>query len=135
MAILLDTGVLYALADADDAWHRKAREWLEAVNELLLVPVTVLPEITYLLRTRLGAEAERRFLDSIVAGELDVDMLRPDDIARACELMSRYPDLGFVDLTVVAAAERLRIGIIATTDRRHFRRVTPKHATAFNLVP
>ena len=51
------------------------------------------------------------------------------------ELVARYADLplGTVDATVVAAAERLGITAIATTDRRHFSVVRPAHAEAFEL--
>jgi predicted nucleic acid-binding protein len=135
VAILLDTGILYALADEDDSWHQRARGWLEGVSELLLIPVAVLPEITYLLHTRLGPQAERRFVSSIATGEIELDMLKPRDVGRAHELMARYPDLGFVDLSIVATAERLKIRTIATTDRRHFGRVTPKHVPVFECVP
>ena len=50
-------------------------------------------------------------------------------------LMSKYPDLGFVDSSVVAIAERLLIDTIATTDRRHFSGVRPSHVPHFTLVP
>lgn len=135
MPILVDTGVLYALADADDAWHERTRDWVAGVAELLLVPVTVVPEVTYLLHARLGATAERRFIDSLVSRELEVEGLRPRDIERARELLDRYPDLGFTDLSVAAMAERLKVTTIATTDRRHFSRIVPKHVRAFHLVP
>lgn len=135
MAILVDTGVLYALADADDGWHERARNWLNGLSDLLLAPVTVLPEVTYLLHTRLGPAVERRFVRSLVAGELEIEPLRPGDIARAFELMERYADLGFVDLSMVAMAERLKVKTLATTDRRHLSRVTPRHLPSFTLVP
>jgi uncharacterized protein len=135
MAILVDTGVLYALADADDEWHERSRRWLEDLRELVLAPVTVLPEVTYLLQTRLGATVERRFVRSLAVGELDVEPLEPADIQRTLELMGRYPDLGFVDLSMVAMAERLKVTTLATTDRRHLSRVTPRHVPSFTLVP
>ena len=135
MAVLVDTGVLYALADADDRWHERARSWLDDVRDLLLVPVTVLPEVVYLLQTRLGPAVERRFVRSLATGELDVEPLRPVDIKRAFELMGRYPDLGFVDLSMVAMAERLKVTTLATTDRRHLSRITPNHVAGFTLVP
>jgi predicted nucleic acid-binding protein len=50
-------------------------------------------------------------------------------------LMAKYPDLGFVDSSVVAIAERLIIGTIATTDRWHFTAVRPSHVERFTLVP
>jgi predicted nucleic acid-binding protein len=135
MAILVDTGVLYALADADDGWHERSRRWLEDLRELVLAPVTVLPEVAYLLQTRLGSAVERRFVRSLATGELDVEPLESTDIQRAFELTRRYPDLGFVDLSMVAMAERLKVTTLATTDRRHLSRVTPKHVASFTLVP
>ena len=58
MAVLVDTGVLYALADRDDAWHARALEWLDGERDVLAVPVSVLPEVCYLLDARLGPRRE-----------------------------------------------------------------------------
>jgi predicted nucleic acid-binding protein len=135
MALLVDTGVLYALADRDDAWHVRARRFLQATKELLLVPVTVLPEVCYLLQARLGPVAERRFVEAVASGELTLEGLAESDTKRAVGLLERYPDLGFVDVSIVAMAERLRLTTIATTDRRHFGAVRPKHVASFRLVP
>lgn len=135
MPLLVDTGPLYALADADDAWHARVRDFLDGKGELLLVPVTVLPEVTYLLRGRLGPDVERRFVESLASAELTVEDLRLDDLERVAELLVAYPDIGFVDATVVAMAERLRLGAILTTDRRHFAPIRPRHRPAFELLP
>jgi uncharacterized protein len=135
MAVLVDTGILYALADADDAWHDRARGWVEGRNDLLIVPASVLPEVTCLLHTRLSPAAELEFMQSLAAGELDVESVRSADLDRCCDVMRRYPDLGFVDASIVAIAERLKIRSIATTDRRHFTRVVPGHAARFELLP
>ena len=135
MAVLVDTGILYALADADDRWHEPASAWLEDVSELLIVSVTALPEVAYLLHTRLGPAPELAFVQSLAAGELEVEDLRRTDLTRCSEVMRRYPEIGFVDASIVAIAERLKIESIATTDRRHFQSVKPKHTKAFNLVP
>ena len=135
MAILVDTGILYALADADDRWHQAANAWLEDVSELLIVSVTALPEVAYLLHTRLGAAAELAFVQSLAGGELDVEDLRRADLVRSAEVMRRYPEIGLVDASIVAMAEHLKIETIATTDRRHFESIRPKHTKAFTLVP
>ena len=135
MPLLLDTGVLYALADADDAWHQRARAHLEENRDLLLVPVTVLPEVSYLLHLRLGPRAEQAFVRSLVQGELAIQPLTEADLKRSLALIERYPDIGFVDATVVAIAERLKLKAIATTDRRHFAKIRPKHVQAFRLLP
>jgi uncharacterized protein len=135
MALLLDTGVLYALADRDDAWHTRSRRFLASAKDLLLVPVTVLPEVCSLLHARLGPFAERRFLASVVAGELTVEDLADADTRRSVEILVRYPIIGFVDASIVSMAERLGLSTIATTDRRHFGAVRPRHVAAFHLVP
>jgi predicted nucleic acid-binding protein len=135
MPLLVDTGVLYALADRRDAWHARVRKYLLAHPATLLAPVTILPEVAYLLRDRIGPDAEVAFVRSIANGELGVEGLQPADLSRAEELMETYRDLGFVDTTVVAIAERLKVPSIATTDRRHFAAVRPAHRERFILLP
>jgi predicted nucleic acid-binding protein len=135
MPLLVDTGVLYALADRHDDWHARVVSYLADVEESLVVPVTVVPEVAYLLHTRLGAGAEQAFVRSLVARELDVESLRDQDVIRAAAILERYPEIGFTDASVVAMAERLKVRRIATTDRRDFARVRPRHVDAFELVP
>lgn len=133
--VLVDTGILYAAADTDDAWHDAARACLERQDQLLVVPVSVLPEVAYLLHTRLGAAAERAFMRSVAGGDLEVEALRPQDMDECVEVMARFPDLGFVDASIVALANRLKVRAIATTDRHHFSKLVPKHGARFELVP
>ena len=57
------------------------------------------------------------------------------DWTRVEQLMKRYHFLGFVDATVIAVAERLKLETIATTDRRHFGAVRPVHVEKLLLVP
>jgi uncharacterized protein len=135
MPLLLDTGILYALADEDDDWHERARDFIGKNRLPLVTPVSVLPEGTYLLRTRLGPDAESLFVESLAAGEITVENLTPGDLARCADLLREFDFLGFVDASVVAVAERLRLRSIVTTDRRDFRRVRPRHAAAFELLP
>lgn len=135
MPLLLDTGPLYALADRDDAWHERVRDFLEESRQPLLVPVSVLPEAAYLIRTRLGEPQELLFAESLAAGEITVEGLTRADLRRTAELVKKYPFLGFVDATVVAIAERLKLDAVVTTDRHDFRRVKPLHVRAFRLLP
>lgn len=97
----------------------------------------VVTEVAYLVSSRLGAEAEVRFLGDLGAGVFAVEAVRPVDWVRIAELVWRYRDLalGTVDASVVAAAERLRIATIATLDRRYFGVVQPNHLPSFHLVP
>lgn len=137
MTVVADTGVLYALVDASDAWHARVVRWWEQNQEPVLVPVSVLPEVTYLLQTRLGPDAELAFVRSIVDEELQTEALEPDDFERTVAVMEQYADLplGFVDATVIAVAERVDAREVLTTDRRHFSAVRPRHVRGFRLVP
>ena len=135
MPLLVDTGVLFALADASDAWHRKTRAFLAASHETLLVPVTVLPEVAYLLHARIGPDAERAFVRAIAERELAVEEIHARDWRRIEEVLEAYNAIGMVDASIVAVAERLRLSTLATTDRRHFAAIRPRHVERFTLVP
>jgi predicted nucleic acid-binding protein len=135
MPLLVDTGVIFALAYRKDAWHERVRNYLEAHAHALLAPVTILPEVAYLLRHRIGPHAERAFAMSLADGELAVEHLTRHDWKRTEQLMRTYDALGLVDASVVAVAERLKLHAIATTDRRDFSIVRPAHIERFTLVP
>ena len=135
MALLVDTGVVYALADRRDAWHARVSAHLQSHPDTLLAPITILPEVAYLLRERIGADAELAFAHALARGEVAVESLQKSDFARIEALMSKYDELGFVDASVVAIAERLKTAAIATTDRRHFASVRPAHRERFTLLP
>lgn len=135
MPLLVDAGVLYALIDRTDAWHARTVKYLKTSETTLLAPVTVLPEAAYLIRTRLGTREELRLIESFAKREVGVEPLTDADLSRAFAMMSRYPQLGFTDSTIVAMAERLALTTIATTDRRHFTVVRPRHVRQFTLVP
>ncbi len=102
-----------------------------------MVPQLVVTEVAYFIGTRLGAEAEVRFLGSLAAGELITEPVHEADWLRIAELVWRYRTLplGAVDASVVAAAERLDIGHVATLDRRDFSAVRPEHVEALTLLP
>jgi predicted nucleic acid-binding protein len=135
MPLLLDAGVVYAMVDRADAWHAPVVAYLKTAATTLLAPVTVLPEVAYLVRSRLGASKELTVIEGFVNGEVAIEPLKAADLSRAFELMAKYPQLGFTDSTIVAMAERLALTTIATTDRRHFKVVRPAHVRQFTLVP
>lgn len=135
--ILADTGALYALADRRDSWHERMRRFWEDEPEPWLVPASVVTEAAFLFGRRLGADAEADLVGSLVTGVFAVEVLEAADYARAADLIRAYGDLalGFVDASLVAVAERLGIGTLVTTDRRHFAVVRPAHVPRLRLVP
>ena len=135
--MLVDTGMIYALADRSDAWHLRARRFVENYKGTLIIPSTVIPEACYLLQTHLSSQAEIAFVRSIVTGALRLEQVTEEDMGRAVEVMNTYQDMliGLVDASVVAVAERLKLSSLMTTDRRHFSVIKPKHCPAFTLLP
>jgi predicted nucleic acid-binding protein len=103
----------------------------------LLVPELVVTEVVYLIGTRLGADADVRFLGDFAAGNLTPEPVAAGDWLRMAELVGTYRDLplGTVDASVVAVAERRNLHEVATLDRRHFNVVRPRHAEALTLLP
>jgi uncharacterized protein len=126
----------YALADKKDQYHERALEVARTLSDQLVLPVTVLPEICYLIDSRLGHAAMREFVDRVPAA-LQIEGLNQADLERASEILDRYADarIDFVDATLFAIAERLNITRILTTDHRHFRLFRPKHCATFELMP
>ena len=125
------------MADRDDAHHLTCCELLEGMSGPLVVPTLVVAEVAYLIETRLGADAEVRFLGSFASGELLVEPVHASDWIRLAELVWKYRDLplGTTDASVVAAAERLGQTTVATLYWRHFAVVRPVHIPAFTLLP
>ena len=136
-AAILDTGVLYALADRKDAWHRRSADFIESFAGRLLVPSTVVPETCYLMGAHLGRGVELAFVQALADGELTVVHFTADDLARCAGLLKTYGDaaIGFVDASVAAIAERLKITKILTTDRRHFSIVKGADGRPYTLLP
>lgn len=137
MAVLADTGAVFALIDTSDSWHRACRKFVESHQGQLVVPCSILPEIDYLVSTRLEPGLMKSFLSDIEQGSVSLEDVRSSDLTRVTAIMEACGDLdiGFVDASLVAIAERLEIDTIFTLDRRHFSVVRPRHVPEFKLVP
>jgi hypothetical protein len=85
--------------DGDDAHHEACLELLETHPGPLVVPTLVITEVAYLIASRLGWQAETRFLGDLAAGEMSLEPVAPKDTLRIAELVARYHDLplGTVD--------------------------------------
>jgi hypothetical protein len=79
----------------------------EAAGDLVVLDPVII-ETDHLLRARVGSEAARLFLRSLVEGEHRVTFLTPGLLRRAAELDERYADLdlGLVDAALYRAATR-----------------------------
>lgn len=137
MAVIFDSSFLFALTYSKAKQHEDCVQLARNLREKLIVPVTVLPEVTYLLAKRFGHHYMREFVHRISNSDWHIENLIGDDMKRVYELLSVYADekLDFADVTIIAMAERLDVDTILTLDRRDFRLVRPSHIEYFNLLP
>jgi len=137
LAIVADSGAIFALYDRKDRHHRAVRRVLDDERSLVVIPSAILGELDYLLRQHLGIQAELDFVDSVITGSFTLENLVSEDVVRCHELIKTYQDLdlGLAGAAVIATAERLKIERILTVDERDFRAVRPKGGRPFLLLP
>jgi len=137
MALILDTGVLYAALDRDDRAHERCRHLIDSTTEQLVLPSPILPEVDYWVAKHLGAGAMIALLGDIRLGAFRVEDVTDADYARMAQILDKYADqdVGFVDAAVLAITERLVEPKLATLDHRHFAVLRPRHVDALDLVP
>lgn len=114
--ILIDSGPLIALFDADDKHHKKA---LAFIKENKLPLVTTLASITETLHLLdFNPNAQIDFLDWISKGAAEIHNIKVPAFNRLRELTVKYKDLpmDFADACLVYLAEELNITKIATID-------------------
>jgi hypothetical protein len=140
-ALVADAGgLLRALArraDGRPAWPEFTRA-LQAAS-VVVVPALVLAEADYFLRGERAAMRKlvAEILDSRTTYELEPVIAA--DLTRALAIDAKFPDLelGLVDATVAAVAERRRIYRVLTSDYRDFTtvRVGRRYDRSLEIVP
>ncbi len=137
MTLIIDAAPMVALGDRRDPLHHAVLLTLQSESGDLVVPAPVSAEIDYLLRSRGGRDAARRFLRDVADGRLQVEGLSTEEHSILLDLDNRYDDLdvGLADLSVVVLAHRFRTRRLLTFDERHFRTLRPMAGGVFTLLP
>jgi len=137
MAVLLDSGFLFASLNSSEAEHQATIRVLENIHEPIVLPVPAITEVAYLLARDIGNEAAADFIESLATTQLTLETPLQEDYFRCAEILRQYSDakLDFVDGLIVALAERLNIKRLLTLDRRDFQLIRPKHCASFQLLP
>jgi len=109
--LLLDTGGWLLALAGDEPYAQALREARPAI-----VPGLVLAEVDWHLRKRRGDMA--RLLAEVAAQAYAYEPPSLADVARAAQVEKKFADLevGIVDASIVALAERLEVRRILTTD-------------------
>ena len=135
--ILTDTGFWLALLNSRDRYHRQAVVALEELDEPLITTWPVVTETTYMLLTRLGVDAQLRFLDNLERDYIQLFDVEQGHLSRIKVLMKKYKSLpmDLADASLVIAAEELNDGRILSTDLRDFNAYRWKnHRPFLNLL-
>lgn len=137
MALVLDTGPIVALLDANDPAHESCARMVESVDEDLVVPGPVLVEVDYWLVKLYGEEVWATFVEDLEGGAYRLHQLDLAGLSRAAEIERVYAnlDLGLVDAAVITTCEQLGETKVATLDRRDFSVVRPAHCEGMRLLP
>ncbi|RKZ50661.1 MAG: VapC toxin family PIN domain ribonuclease [Candidatus Parabeggiatoa sp. nov. 3] len=136
-AALADTSFLFALTNPKDRNHDRVLNVARILSDKIIIPTPVLPEISYLIASRLGHNCMRRFLNELVINDSTFEAITANDLKRVVEILEQYAEsqLDFVDATIIAIAERRKICRILTLDRRDFSIVRPRHCSYFEILP
>ena len=119
--LLVDSGPLVALFDADDRWHQPVTEFLKTYRGELVTSAANVTEAAWIT-----ASASDRMLANLLTwlhrGAASVHNLEPQDFSRISALSAQYRTLrpDFADLALLALAERLKLDQILTLDKKDF---------------
>lgn len=139
--LIADTGGLLRALARQSNGKPSFPEYESALTSasLVIVPALVLAEIDYFLSN------ERAAMRKLIVELFDprttyeYEFALPSDVVRALELDAKFKELnlGLVDGTVAAVAERRKLYRVLTTDRRDFSaiRVGRRFTQPLELVP
>ncbi|HJX02172.1 MAG TPA: PIN domain-containing protein [Candidatus Humimicrobiaceae bacterium] len=132
----MDTSAVIGLMDKNYKKHEYLKTIFTKKDNLYILPSTAIGEISYMLNSRFGNKVELIFLEEIVRTNFQLELLKDMDIIRIIEILKKYDTLniGYVDASIVAIAERLKINKILTLDRKHFEIVIPRGFDRFDIL-
>lgn len=133
--VLVDTGPLVALLRRNDVHHELCSQTLRGIRPPLLTCWPVVTEAAWLLRGQPRAIA--RLYEGPKAGVFQLLPLGDEALDAIAALAKKDANLRpqLADLALVHLAERERLDIIFTLDRRDFSTLRRKGRKAFRLLP
>lgn len=134
MAVVLDTGVVVAIMDRDDANHGAVVRWLDDFDDDLITTPLTLAEMDHFAFKTGGQPAVEQLWTDLDRGAYGVRWWR-DGLRDTLKVLRTSPHVGLVDASLVALAATLDTNRIATTDQRHFRTLSTPDGAPFVLLP
>ena len=114
--VLIDSGPLIALFDADDRYHSVSVDFIRRNRRPLATSLANITEAVYVLDY--SRDAQTAFLKWISSSSIAIEAIDPDEILKICQLFEKYHDvpMDFADACMVYLGERLSTDEIATVD-------------------
>jgi predicted nucleic acid-binding protein len=139
-AVIVDTSAILAIFDEAYREHGQLAKIIEETTSSLVVSPLVVAEADYMLQSRLGHAAARRFADDIASEAYELAEWSAADHAAALTVMDRYGDqndyIGVAAAANIILADTYRTTMIMTMDQRHFRALRPRWgAEYFTILP
>jgi predicted nucleic acid-binding protein len=136
MPAIADSSYVVSVILKTDTRHEACKA-VHARERLVYLPQSTLAEVAYLLTKHIGNRGTALFLHLLPQSKYRLVALMPEDIVRTAEILNQYADtrVDFVDATIAAVAERLKITRILSLDQRDFRVIRPKHSEYFEILP
>lgn len=137
MALVLDTGVVYAALYRDDRDHERCASLLHDATEQLVVPDPVLVELDYWLRRTAPVETWLQFCHDVAVGAYALWPVDAALLSEAGRLQRRFEDqpIGIVDAAVFCTCVALGEDKVATLDRRHFSVLRTEEGRLLRMLP
>jgi len=139
-AIIVDNSAILAIFDESYPEHPGIAEVLAKAEDLLVLSPMVVAEADYMLASRLGPRAARRFAADVAEEAYELAEWTSSDHAAALAVIDGQGDdsnyLGSAGASNVILADRHRTTTILTLDQRHFRGLRPLWgASHFTVLP
>jgi predicted nucleic acid-binding protein len=137
MALVLDTGVIYAALDRGDPDHEPCISLVEGTHEQQIIPDPVLVELDYWLGEAGSLDTWLQFCQDVAAGVYALWPMNATLLDEAAALQHRFHDhpIGFVDAAVFCTCVALGEDKVATLDRRHFSVLRTQEGRSLRILP
>lgn len=136
MQVIIDTSAIIGLIDRSSPKHEDLKKAISHGEITMTIPSAVIPESCYMINKYFGVKIEIIFLEEIINASFQLEIIRFSDLARIAEILKKYQKLniGFVDASIVAIAERLKINKLLTLDKKHFEVLVPLGFDYFDIM-
>ena len=114
--VLLDTGVIVALLDRSEAFHKVCAEIVRELRSPLITCEAVIAESCYLLRSTTGAS--EAIIENVGAGIFQIPLQLSREAASIKQLLRKYRDrkIDLADACLIRLADEFGTGDILTLD-------------------